>query len=112
MFTCDMQSALGSLFGKQTKGLSANSVYQLKQQWEAEYDQCRKHDLSKRQYVYILADSIYCKVRINEKLCLLIIIGVDDAGHKEVLAVVDGYRESEVSLQHDMVLNIPKQRSS
>ncbi|PCS23405.1 hypothetical protein [Candidatus Enterovibrio escicola] len=48
-----MQPDLKSLLGKQTKGLSVNSVSRLKQQWEAEYDQWRKHDLSKRRYVYI-----------------------------------------------------------
>lgn len=34
---------------------------------------------------------------MDEKLCLLAVIGVDDTGRKEVLAVVDGYRESEAS---------------
>ncbi len=49
--TGDMQPALKSLLGKQGKGLSANSVSRLKQQWETEYVQWRKRDLSKRQYV-------------------------------------------------------------
>lgn len=30
-------------------------------------------------------------------LCLLVIIGVDDTGRKEVLGVLDGHRESEAS---------------
>lgn len=34
---------------------------------------------------------------MDDKLCLLVIIGSDDTGRKEVLAVVDGYRESEAS---------------
>lgn len=95
--TGDMQPALESLLGKQATGLSANSVSRLKQQWEAEYDQWRKRDLSKRRYVYIWADGVYSKVRMDDKLCLLVVIGVDDTGRKEVLAVVDGYRESEAS---------------
>ena len=95
--TGDMQPALESLLGKQAKGLSANSVSRLKQQWEAEYEQWRKRDLSKRQYVYVWADGVYSKVRMDDKLCLLVVIGVDDTGRKEVLAVVDGYRESEAS---------------
>ncbi|PCS22059.1 hypothetical protein BTN49_2324 [Candidatus Enterovibrio escicola] len=48
-----MQPALESLLGKQTNGLSTNSVSQLKQQWEEEYDQWRKFDLSTRRYAYI-----------------------------------------------------------
>ena len=95
--TGDMQPALESLLGKQAKGLSSNSVSRLKLQWEAEYDIWRKRDLSKRRYVYIWADGVYCKVRMDDKLCLLVVIGVDDTGRKEVLAVVDGYRESEAS---------------
>ena len=95
--TGDMQPALESLLGKQAKGLSANSVSRLKQQWEAEYGQWRKRDLSKRRYVYVWADGVYSKVRMDDKLCLLVVIGVDDTGRKEVLAVVDGYRESEAS---------------
>ena len=95
--TGDMQPALESLLGKEAKGLSANSVSRLKQQWEAEYEQWRKRDLSKRRYVYVWADGVYSKVRMDDKLCLLVVIGVDDTGHKEVLTVVDGYRESEAS---------------
>jgi len=95
--TGDMQPALESLLGKQAKGVSANSVSRLKQQWEAEYDQWRKRDLSKRRYVYVWADGVYSKVRMDDKLCLLVVIGVDETGRKEVLAVVDGYRESEAS---------------
>jgi transposase-like protein len=34
---------------------------------------------------------------MDDKLCLLIVIGSDEMGRKEVLAVVDGYRESEAS---------------
>ena len=95
--TGDMQPALASLLGKQAKGLSANSVSRLKKQWEAEYEQWRKRDLSKRRYVYVWADGIYSKVRMDDKLCLLVVMGADETGRKEVLAVVDGYRESEAS---------------
>ena len=95
--TGDMQPALESLLGEQAKGLSANSVSRLKQQWEAEYAQWQKRDLSKRRYVYIWTDGVYSKVRMDDKLCLLVVIGADNTGRKEVLAVVDGYRESEAS---------------
>ncbi|WP_263364329.1 hypothetical protein [Candidatus Enterovibrio escicola] len=40
-----------------------------------------------------MADGIYCKIQMDDKLCLLVVIGIDDAGRKEVLAVVDGYRK-------------------
>ena len=95
--TGQMQPALESLLGKDAKGLSANTVSRLKQQWEQDYDVWRKRDLSKRRYVYIWADGVYSHVRMDDKLCLLVIIGSDETGRKEVLAVVDGYRESEAS---------------
>ncbi len=100
--TGDMQPALESLLGEHAKGLSPNTVSRLKQQWETDYKQWRKRDLSKRRYVYVWADGIYSKVRMDDKLCLLVMLGVDDTGRKEVLAVVDGYRESEASWQEVM----------
>lgn len=95
--TGDMQPALASLLGEQAKGLSANSVSRLKSAWETEYQQWSGRSLTKRQYVYIWADGIYSKVRMDDKLCLLVIMGVDETGRKELLAVVDGVRESEQS---------------
>ena len=95
--TGDMQPALETLLGEGAAGLSANTVSRLKQSWEQDYDQWRKRDLSKRRFVYIWADGIYCNVRMDDRLCLLVIVGSDDTGRKEVLAVVDGYRESEAS---------------
>ena len=95
--TGDMQPALEALLGEGATGLSANTVSRLKQGWEQDYDQWRKRDLSNRRFVYIWADGIYCNVRMDDRLCLLVIVGSDDTGRKEVLAVVDGYRESEAS---------------
>ena len=95
--TGDMQPALTNLLGENAVGLSANSVCRLKQQWEEDYDKWRKRDLSNKHFVYIWADGIYSKVRMDDKLCLLVIMGADNTGRKELLAVVDGYRESEAS---------------
>jgi putative transposase len=95
--TGDMQPALVSLLGEQAKGLSANSVSRLKASWETEYLQWSKRSLAQRRYVYIWADGIYSKIRMDDKLCLLVIMGVDETGRKELLAVVDGVRESEQS---------------
>jgi len=95
--TGDMQPALVSLLGEQAKGLSANSVSRLKATWETEYLQWSKRSLAQRRYVYIWADGIYSKIRMDDKLCLLVIMGVDETGRKELLAVVDGFRESEQS---------------
>jgi len=95
--TGEMQPALEALLGEGATGLSANTVSRLKQGWEQDYDRWRQRDLSKRRYVYLWADGVYSQVRMDDKLCLLVLIGSDDTGRKEVLAVVDGYRESEAS---------------
>ena len=95
--TGEMQPALASLLGKEASGLSAKTVSRLKQQWKNKYDQWRKRDLSKKQYVYLWVDGIYSRVRMDDKLCLLVVMGVDNQGNKALLAVNDGYRESEAS---------------
>ena len=50
-----------------------------------------------KRYVYFWADGIYSNVRMGDRLCLLVIIGVTEHGHKELVAVEDGLRESESS---------------
>ena len=92
-----MQPALASLLGENAKGLSANSISRLKAVWEDEYVTWSTRSLAARRYVYIWADGIYSKVRMDDKLCLLVVMGVDDTGRKSLLAVVDGIRESEQS---------------
>ena len=52
-----------------------------------------ERDLSKRRYVYLWADGVYSNVRMDDRLCLLVIVGSDDTGRKEVLAdVVEGVK--------------------
>ena len=99
--TGDFGEALQSLVGERAGGLSANVVCRLKDQWSAEYDQWSRRDLSDKQYVYVWADGIYAKVRLeddaNKKQCLLVLMGATADGQKELIAVLDGYRESEQS---------------
>ena len=95
--TGDMQATLESLLGEGIAGLSAGTVSRLKQGWEADYERWCRRDLSRHRYVYVWADGVYSNVRMDDRLCLLVIVGSDDTGRKEVLAVVDGYRESEAS---------------
>ena len=95
--TGDYSEALGSLLGEQAKGLSANTVSRLKSQWLDEHQNWQRQDLSQKRYVYWWADGIYSQVRMDDRLCLLVIIGVTEHGHKELVAVSDGYRESSAS---------------
>ncbi len=95
--TGDYQEALSALLGEDAKGLSANTVSRLKSKWLDEHATWRTQDLSDRHYVYWWADGVYSNVRMDDKLCLLVIIGVTEHGCKELVAVEDGYRESEKS---------------
>lgn len=99
--TGDFGEALQSLVGERARGLSANVVVRLKEQWADEYEAWCKRDLSGKRYVYLWADGIYAKVRLeddaNKKQCILVLMGATADGQKELIAVVDGYRESEQS---------------
>lgn len=97
--TGDFQESLQSLLGADASGLSSGTISRLKRQWEEDYDQWRQRDLSNRRYVYIWADGVYCNVRQDDKLCLLVIMGSDSTGRKEIVGLLDGYRESEASWQ-------------
>ena len=68
--TGDFGEALQALVGEKAKGLSANVVVRLKEQWADEYDAWMKRDLSEKQYVYVWADGIYAKVRIQARMVL------------------------------------------
>jgi putative transposase len=99
--TGDFADALQALLGKQAKGLSPQVVCRLKEQWSQEYADWMRRDLSEKQYAYVWADGIYANVRLeddaNRRQCMLVLMGATADGKKELLAVVDGYRESEQS---------------
>jgi len=52
--------------------------------------------------VYVWADAIHVNVRLGDRdrLCLLVLLGARPDGTKELIAVVDGYRESTESWAH------------
>jgi len=79
------------------RGLSSSTVSRLKTVWDDEYETWQKRDLSHKRYVYIWADCIYCNVRMEDRQCLLIIIGATKEGKKELIALESGMRESELS---------------
>ena len=101
--TNDFSTALRAILGEGAKGLSATNIVRLKKIWEDEYREWAKRDLSGKEYVYIWADGIHFNVRLeNEKTCILVIIGADKEGRKELIAVNDGYRESTLSWKENL----------
>jgi transposase-like protein len=95
--TSDFGPALEQFLGSGA-GLSATTITRLTAQWQEEAKAFGCRDLSGTDYVYLWVDGIHLKVRLEqEKLCLLVMIGVRADGRKELVALADGYRESTES---------------
>lgn len=102
--TDDFTEALEAILGPDAKGLSANTVVRLKEVWTSEYEQWAKRDLTGSNYVYVWADGVYSNSRLEgERNCLLVIMGADVHGRKELLAVYDGIRESKDSWREVLI---------
>ncbi len=96
--TGNFQDALEALLGPKAPGLSSATITRLLEQWQQDHQQWSARDLTDRQFVYIWVDGIYTNVRLtDERPCVLVMIGVTADGRKELLAVVDGERESAES---------------
>jgi transposase-like protein len=96
--TGDFQEALQSLVGPECPGLSAATITRLVEQWRDEYQDWSKRSLEEKNYVYVWADGVYFNVRLEEdRQCILVLLGATADGNKELVAIVDGYRESEQS---------------
>ena len=95
--TSDFGPALEHFLGSGA-GLSATTITRLTAQWQDEARTFAARDLSGSDYVYLWVDGIHLKVRLDqEKLCLLVMLGVRADGRKELVAITDGYRESTES---------------
>lgn len=101
--TGDFSESLKHLLGAEASGLSAGTISRLKQRWEQDYQDWNRRDLSQKKYVYVWADGIHSNVRMDDRLCLLVIIGSDETGKKELIALSDGYRESAASWEETLL---------
>jgi putative transposase len=97
--TGDFRPALEQLLGEDAAGLSPATISRLCKDWEAEHERFRTRSLRFHNYAYLFVDGVHVSVRLGEddRLCLLVVIGVREDGVKELLAVEDGYRESTAS---------------
>jgi len=90
----DFVPALEGFLGTDS-GLSAATIARLTVQWQDDARRFAQRDLSGVDYVYVWADGIHVNIRLEEeKLCLLVLLGVRVDGTKELVALADGYRES------------------
>jgi transposase-like protein len=93
----DFGPALGQFLGSGA-GLSPSTITRLTAQWQDEAKAFNKRSLADTDYVYCWVDGIHLKVRLEQdKVCLLVMIGVRSDGHKELIALADGHRESSES---------------
>ena len=93
----DFVPALEQFCGS-SAGLSAKTITRLTEQWRDEAAAFNKRSLADTDYVYVWVDGIHLKVRLEQdKVCLLVMIGVRADGSKELIALDDGHRESTES---------------
>ena len=93
----DFGPALEQFLGS-AAGLSAATITRLTAQWQDDAAAFNKRSLADTDYVYVWVDGIHLKVRLEQdKVCLLVMIGVRADGTKELVALADGFRESTES---------------
>jgi putative transposase len=96
--TGDFSEALQAILGPQAKGLSATTITRLKSVWQEEHQDWSKRSLVGKHYVYLWADGVYFNIRLEGgRQCILVLMGATADGKKELLAIQDGERESELS---------------
>jgi transposase-like protein len=101
--TSDFPEALACL-GHDGAGLSATSVVRMKEIWEKQFEDFSKRSLEGKHYVYVWADGIYFNIRLSDdRPCVLVLMGALEDGTKELIAMVDGERESEQSWKQLLV---------
>jgi putative transposase len=97
----DFSEALAALLGPEAPGLSPTTITRLKASWEQDYKGWQSRSLAGKRYVYLWADGVYFNIRLedpgNARQCILVLMGATAEGIKELVAVADGYRESEQS---------------
>ncbi|MCC6321134.1 MAG: IS256 family transposase [Phycisphaerales bacterium] len=97
--TGDFSEALAALIGADTPGFSASTVTRLKESWESEHAAWSTRGLTGKNYVYVWVDGIHFNIRLGEqdRQCILVVMGATAEGDKELIAIADGFRESEQS---------------
>jgi transposase-like protein len=97
----DFPEALSALGLRDGSGLSASSVIRMKELWRGEWLDWSRRSLAGKRYVYVWADGIYFNVRLEEpgakRACVLVLMGATEDGTKELVALSEGHRESEMS---------------
>ena len=93
----DFDLALRGLLGEDAP-LSASTVARLKEKWHDEFSELSKRPLGNLEVVYLWVDGVYVRAGFQkEKSAVLVVLGALSDGHKVILAISSGYRESTES---------------
>jgi putative transposase len=89
----DYSRFLEKMLGEEAS-LSSSTILRLKKQWKEEYEEWKGRKLD-TEYLYTWCDGVYPKAGPkDENMAILVIIGVRRGGEKDILYLVEGYRES------------------
>src|SRR5256886_17520667 len=93
--TKDFVPTLAEFFGT-SSGLSAPAITRLTASWAAEREAFMARDLSEVDYGYCWVDGVHFTVRLGEddRLWVLVMVGVRTDGTKELVAISGRDRES------------------
>ena len=95
--TRDFEPCFRLLLGE-TATLSASTISRLTKEYQKDFEEFLKRDLSSESFYYLWADGIYLAAgHEDEKTALLVVMGVDENGDKVLLGMREGYRESAES---------------
>ncbi len=96
--TGDFSEALQAILGPDAPNLSATTITRLKAVWEEDHQAWSKRSLAGKRYVYVWADGVHFNIRLEGgRQCIPVLMGATAEGKKELIAIADGYRESEQS---------------
>jgi len=91
--TGDYSRFLDKMLGEEAS-LSSSTIIRMKQDWKKEYEEWRQRRLD-TEYLYLWVDGVYPKAGPkDEKMAILVAIGIRKNGEKDVLLLEEGYRES------------------
>lgn len=93
----DFIEVLSPIFGESARNLSPSVISRLKSSWEDELSAWQNEPLTGKRWVYWWVDGVGFPARDEERRCVLVVLGVNEQGKKEVITLQDGFRESTKS---------------
>jgi hypothetical protein len=102
--------AIGSN-GSEVKSSPGNGIrgsgHRLVSAWQGEHRRGPRRELSTKCYVDVWADGVSFAPRLeHDRQCTLALIGADASAKEELLAIDDGFRESEQSWHHELLVRL------